>query len=248
MKRSYDESESFSDGVLARESAANSHDIGPMAASLNHPFRLIVGGRSTLGKTTLAVDLIVLRLMPVVRQCFACCPTFKQQPALQPLRDIPGAFPDSHIFTSVTDATFERIFKYLNKQRCKVPTLLFVDDAAGERATNLGNKGAFARLCLAAPHLNLSIVGVFQRLTACSNALRDNCEGLVMFFTTKKDDLDIVRNEFNGFLFEAPSERIIDRILKLCWKSGRYCFILRPPRIAAIYYYSEFNKQVHVKT
>ena len=195
-----------------------------------------------MGKTTLAVDLILTQFMKNVKRCFAVCPTWYQQKTLKPLRDIPNAFPKSNVFTDVNDAVFEAIFQRLNAKPC--PTLLFVDDAAAEAATNKGNKGAFSRLCLAAPHLQLSIVGCFQRLTSASPAFRDNTEGVISFIPSKIQDVQTLYEEFNPCPARAKSKDIVKEALDYSWKNARFCFIWREAFTGKINYYCGLDSEV----
>jgi len=184
--------------------------------------------------------------MHQVRQCFAVCPTFNVQPQLATLRNIPGAFPKEHVFTNVDDGVFRGIHQILKRQRYSVPTLLFVDDAAGEHATNKGNKGAFANLCLASPHLNLTIIGVFQRLACCSPALRDNAESLISFVPSMTADLKRLYEEYNPCVTDPDSKNILLKVLKLCWKKSRFAFIHRENRDPNVQYYSGFDERVKI--
>lgn len=207
--------------------------------------RLIFTGRSTLGKTTLAVDVILTRLISSVKQVFATCPTFWQQSQLKPLRKIENCFTKYNVFTRVDDSVYEKIYRILSKQRGSIPTLLFVDDAAAERATNAGNKGSFSRLCLASPHLNLTIVGVFQRLTSASPSLRDNSECLISFQPTKTLDVTTIFQEFNPFPAHPERKSIVLNALNECWQKARFCFILRPNFIGSVEYYAGFDGRVN---
>lgn len=198
-----------------------------------------------MGKTTLAVDIICAQLFKSVRRCFAACPTFWQQPALAPLRRVKLAFPPKHVFTNVDDNLFDRLFHLFSRDR--VPTLLFVDDAAAEQATNKGNKGAFARLCLAAPHINLTIVGVFQRLASCSPALRDNCECLISFKPTQLPDVDRIIQEYNPCPAEKLSKDIVRRALSYAWDNARFCFIWREKFTGRMLYYVGLQEEIHFK-
>ena len=196
-----------------------------------------------MGKTTLAVDIICTNLLKQVRRCYAACPTFHQQPALARLREAKGnPFPKRHIFTTVSDDVFEAIFIALN--RVRAPTLLLVDDAAAEAATNKGNKGAFSRLCLAAPHLNLSIVGVFQRLTSASPAFRDNCEGIISFVPTKILDVDVIFKEFNPAPASMKSKNIVFNALSSAWQFSRFCFIWREKFTGHVFYFAGFDTRI----
>jgi hypothetical protein len=195
-----------------------------------------------MGKTTLAVDIIIAYILKNVNRCFAVCPTFWEQPALKKLRLVKGAFNRENVFTRVDDSVFERIYQTLKKR--PAPTLLFVDDAAAEAATNKGNKGSFSRLCLAAPHLNLTIVGVFQRLSSASPALRDNAEGLISFIPTKIQDVDIIQKEFNPSPAHRKSIDIVKHALSEAWALSRFCFIWRESFTGRIRYYSGFHSRI----
>ncbi len=203
------------------------------------PFRIIFAGKSTMGKTTMAVDIIMKHILPKVTRVFAACPTFWQQPALKRLRGVNGAFNKRKVFTRVDDEVFEYIFSVLDRN--PAPTLLFVDDAAAEASTNKGNKGAFSRLCLASPHLQLTIVGCFQRLSSASPALRDNTEGLVQFIPSKIHDVDTIEEEFNPFPAARKSTEIVREALQKGWDTSRFTFIWRQNFTGAIFYYSGFD-------
>ena len=199
-----------------------------------------------MGKTTLAVDLVCNYIMRNVRRCYAVSPTFYQQDALARFRNIPGAFPRNRVWTIATDQVFERIFTIQNRDR-DIPAFLFVDDSAAESSTNKGNKGAFARLCLAAPHLNLSIVGCFQRLTACSPAFRDNCEALISFIPTKIEDVGTIVSEFNAYPAHEKTKQLIRKALVYAWQNARFCFIYREKFTGKVYYFAGFNQPIRVE-
>ena len=196
-----------------------------------------------MGKTTLAVDIICARLFKQVRRCFAVCPTFWQQPSLEPLRRVKGAFTKKSVFTHVSDQIFDALFKVMDSDH--VPTLLFVDDAAAEASTNKGNKGSFARLCIAAPHLNLTIIGCFQRLTSCSPAFRDNCECLISFIPSKVIDVDTLCKEFNPVPTHALRDTVVKRALEYAWTHARFCFIYREAFTGRVYYYCGLNSVIN---
>lgn len=184
--------------------------------------------------------------MHSVNRCYAVCPSFTRQPQLERLRKIPGAFISKHVFTQVNDSVFTAIWRQCTKDN--IPTLLLLDDAAAEYSTNCGNKGAFARLCYTAPHLNLSIVGVFQKLTACSPALRDNTECLVQFIPTRTDDIDILVREFNPRItdMKKDSARYVRDLLKQVWGEGTFVFIHRVPRHGKVTYHVAFDQEINL--
>lgn len=222
------------------------NELGPSVKIIKHPCRIILTGRSTMGKTTLAVDIICSQMMSQVRRCFAVCPTWYEQPALKRLRAIEGAFPKKRVFTEVNDMVFNSIYNILRKDRA--PTLIYVDDAAAEQATNKGNKGAFSRLCIACNHMNTSMFGIFQRLSSCSPALRDNAEGLISFIPTKIMDIDVIWKEFNPCPANRKSQDVVRRALTEVWTESRFCFIWREAFTGRIYYFTGFKGVIRFNT
>ncbi len=196
-----------------------------------------------MGKTTMAVDLICNHLIKSVKRCFAVCPTWYTQPSLSRLRKIKGAFKARNVFTNVDDQVFEHIYRRLIKH--PMPTLLFVDDAAAEAATNKGNKGSFSRLCLASPHLKLTIVGCFQRFSAASPSFRDNTEGVISYVPTKIQDVDILTDEFNPCPAHLESKKIVKQALDYGWRNSRFTFIWRPNFSGEVLYFSGFDKKIN---
>lgn len=197
-----------------------------------------------MGKTTLSVEIILQCYMPHVKRCFAVCPTFWNQNQLAPLRQT-GAFNEKNVFTRVDDMVFEYIYRKLLDN---IPTLLFVDDAAAESATNKGNKGSFSRLCLASPHLNLSIVGCFQRLTSASPAFRDNAEALISFTPSKVLDVETIIEEFNPMPAHADSKKLVKKALCYAWDNARFCFIFREGYTGKMHFFAGFDRVIHFET
>ena len=195
-----------------------------------------------MGKTTLCVDIILKQLIHSVNRCFAACPTFWQQPALKRLRRIKGAFPRKHVFTNISDNIFETIFRVCDRDH--VPTLLYVDDAAAEASTNRGNKGAFARLCIAAPHLNLTIVGCFQRPTLCTPSLRDNAECYISFISSRVEDVELIRKELNPSPASPINRQTVCNALEYAWRNARFCFIFREAFTGRILYHVGFDRRI----
>lgn len=215
-------------------------------SKITHPTRVILSGRSTLGKTTLAVDIICLQLMHSVRRCFAVCPTFWRQNALLPLRAIPGAFHKKNVFTQNIPQAFDRIYNTLVREKTSIPTLLFVDDVAGDYSTNMGNKGTFAKLCTESPHFNLSIVGCFQQLIQAAPPFRHNAECLISFAPTRTSCVRIIKDEFNPCPADPLSEKKVRDALNHIWDNGNYCFLFKEKRSKTVSYYREFEARVTV--
>ena len=93
------------------------NELDKAAEVIRHPCRLIITGRATMGKTTLAVDLICANILKDVRRCFAVCPTFWQQDAFQPLRAIPNCFTKRTVFLRASDQVFDYIFAVCSRDK-----------------------------------------------------------------------------------------------------------------------------------
>lgn len=222
------------------------NELGPAVNVIKHPVRLLVSGRSTMGKTTLAVAIICNNLMKDVNRCFVVCPTFWSQPAFAPLRRIPNAFNHRNVFTIANEDVFNYIWQMIMQKPAN--TLIIVDDCAAEASTNKGNKGAFARLCISCNHHQTSLIGIFQRMTSASNQLRDNAEGLISFIPSNIDYRDIIYKEFNPCPAEVKSFKTVLAALNEAWTTSRFCFIWREAFTGKIYYYSGFKKLIKFRT
>lgn len=217
--------------------------LGNAAAKIKHPCRVLLCGRSGLGKTTLSQSIIVQRLLPFVYDVYIACPTFWEQHQLSELRRS-KKIKKENVYTDVTENTFIEIYEKILKNG-KRQAILYVDDAAAERCTNVGSKGPFARLCIASPHLNLSIIGCFQRITSATVGLRDNCEAFISFVPTKSHDVDTIIEEYNPTPSLNGSANKLGAILNSLWKKYRFVFIHRPIFVGNINFYGEFRDLIN---
>jgi hypothetical protein len=202
-----------------------------------------------MGKTTLMTEVVCRMLLKDVKRCFAVCPTWYQQPALKKLRQIKGAFPRNRVSQVANEEVFERIFQLLNKEKINgkfIPTLLIVDDCAAESSLNKGNHGAYARLAIASPHLQLSICTVVQKLVSCSPMMRENAEGIISFIPSRVGDVDILVDEFNPCPYIYENKRLLLKILERCWKAHRFCFIWREKLTGKVAYYKGLGEEVEL--
>jgi len=214
---------------------------------IQHPCRLVCCGKSQMGKTTLMVDIIKRYILRSVRRCFAVCPTWYQQHQLTPLRRIKGAFPRQRVFQMASEEAFEKIFLMLNKERLngkRIPTLLYVDDCAAESSLNRGNKGAYGRLALASPHLNLTICTVVQKMVSASPLMRENTEGIIVFMPSRVGDVEILVDEFNPNPFSLNCMRTMRVFLRECFKRERYCLIWREKLTGNTKYYAGLGEEI----
>lgn len=211
-----------------------------IAHQISHPYRLLIAGRSTSGKTTLAVELILQQLLRQVRRCYAVCPSFFIQQTLEPLRRVRGAFQRRDVFTNVSNEAFEKIFE--TQRQFKTPALLFLDDAAAEYCTNAGSKGPFARLCIQSSHLNLSVVAIFQGITQACKPLRYNCEGVIVFMPNGERETKTIIEEFNIDSSNPGMRKMMLQALNVAWMEHRFAFIHKSFPQAR--FYAGFTKQI----
>lgn len=157
---------------------------------INHPFRLLIVGKSQSGKTTLAIKCIEY-LIPQVNEVYVTSPTFDYQPAWNPIRSA----------VTLNHQAPEELFKALgavirghetdddHKAGTRIPVkrLLVCDDVSYEKAINQGNKGLFNGFAYNAVHWNLSMVVIVHKVANIGAGMKENCDGLVIFNTVEKE-------------------------------------------------------------
>jgi hypothetical protein len=201
--------------------------------------RILVLGRSQWGKTTLSVGLIAKIFVPYVDRIIAISPTFFTQPTYAPLRPFVGDG-DAHT-NEPTDETFnliqEDVQSYYDSDQ-SLKTLVVLDDLSADYSTNTGRKGGFGRLILSAPHMGVSIVGIFHQATTVTATFRDNAEVIICFPVQRLEDYRIIDREFNPFNADEPDRRkSFMRIVRTAWREGAYITIIRIPRQQTICLY-----------
>lgn len=156
-----------------------------------HPFRLLVTGRSKSGKTTQVVQMIMkLWVWEHWDDLYIFCPTYDQS-AYNRLRP----YITKHFKTLSNEAMF-KISKRnkANKRR----TLIIIDDCSNQQELHEhGRKGIFDELCNNGRHYNISIIVVTQNIKSISPSLRENAEGLMIFQSLNKPEIDTFLNERN---------------------------------------------------
>lgn len=211
------------------------------------PFsRVLINGRSGLGKTHLAVGLVEKFFIPVVDIVFIICPSFFTQKTFKNLRR--KVAKENVLAGHPTDKTFEiikkRILKYRKIDR-NYRFLLFIDDVSSDYSTNMGRKGNFASLSANAPHINLSIIACFQQATACSPAYRNNAEHIIVFPPADKSAYDIFVKEFNPYIYDKIKSKLFLEEVSKIWNKGRFVYISRIPRHPTLAF-EEFNKEIKI--
>lgn len=193
--------------------------------------RVFITGRSKSGKTHLAVSIMAQYFIERVERFFVICPSFFSQKTFEPIRDFTD---DSDVYTErPTDETFEKIrdqiLEDLKEDENKM-FLLFIDDVSSDNVTNIGRKGIFASLSTEAPHINLSIIALFQQAKACSAAFRNNADDIIIFPPADKDAVKCFEEEFNPFIYDKKRSKDYFQIVSKIWNEGNFIFIHRVAR------------------
>lgn len=205
--------------------------------------RIFVTGRSGTGKTTLSVKIIKKQLLKRVHRLFVICPSFYTQKTFSKITRFAD---EDDVFDRADDDIFEKIRSEIDKDLIENPDkmfLLFIDDVSSDYATNKGRKGAFASLSTEAPHINLSILALFQQAKSCSAAFRNNTDNIIMFAPADKDAIKCFQEEFNPFLYDKEKAKEYEKIAADIWDRGHFLFIHRPAR-HKVMSFEDFNKPI----
>lgn len=215
----------------------------PAIQLINHPFRVLVIGKSQSGKTTLGVK-VAEWLIPQVDETYVVSPTFEFQPTWAPIRKyvtVAHDGPDA-VFTALYKAIKNSMGDEEHKIGTKVETrrLLICDDVSYEKTLNLGNKGIFNGFAYNAVWWNLSILVMVHKTTNIGAGLKENCDALIIFNVVKKeykalfDTFGIGKNqkEFDTIMHELIKKPILNEsnahpFLFIIMKSGQLYYNLR---------------------
>ena len=211
-----------------------------------HATRIFITGRSGSGKTTLAVKIMTDYLLSRVHRFIVICPSFFTQKTFSNI--VQFAAPEDIYIERPTEATFEKIRADIQKDLEETPEtrfLLFIDDVSSDFSTNIGRKGAFASLSTEAPHINLSILCLFQQAKTCSAAFRNNADNIIMFPPADRAALDVFRDEFNPYVYDKQKAKEFETIVTEIWDQGDFIFIHRPARMQVISF-KNFDSEIRL--
>jgi hypothetical protein len=203
---------------------------------LNHPFRLMVSGRTLSGKTTTTVKFIKYMLKKSKWQrILLVCPTAAQD-TFNPIRTL-----ILKVFDSPSEDTYDLIYRLCSpkseKKLSPVRTLLIVDDCSADGSTNKGRKGAFSRLANNARWLNLSMIVISQNMSSISPAFRDNAEGLMLFHTMNKKERQYILDERNPFPKNSSAmESILDSAI-----TEPFDFYFQVNSVQGVFHFKRFD-------
>jgi hypothetical protein len=236
-KRKYnDEEDDEAEQRLQKRKRATYARLGPRVNDVikllnKRPLRFFVIGRSGTGKTTLAFSLYVKYLYRFYDQLYIISPSaFERDPQYSVLMQFTE--PDK-IYTEVSHQVLCEVSDRISQSLIENPdlkTMLFIDDCASDPSTNTGRKGPFADMVIRAPHLNLSIIGIFQQPKTASLALRDNAEVIIQLAPTNSNEMKIIKDEFFPIDEDPEKAKILLRRAQLVWNKHGFVTILKPPR------------------
>jgi len=203
------------------------------------PIRILIFGRSKLGKTTLAMAIFATSFFNIVDNIFVVSPNYAQK-TFDGLR----CFVDDDNIYDQTESlnVYEEIFNKLtniHKDNPDSKSLLIVDDVSTDTSTNTGRKGPFAKLVISAPHLNLSIIGIFHQVKTVTGTFRDNADIIIAFEPSSQAEFETLIRDLMPISFTKNYNKNLD-ILETSWKNGSFISIIRLIRKGTIVL-KEFN-------
>lgn len=197
----------------------------PAIANISHPSRTLVLGKSQSGKTTLAVNLIK-KLQTEVDETWVCSPTFDKQ----------DTWKNVHADMVFTDLSIglKELDEYIENDNANSRILFVMDDVSFEGSLNAGAKGLLAKFAYNARWMNLTFVVICHKMSAVSNAVKENAEHLILFNTQTSSEISKMANTFDitgkpkDFLYLFQSyvkQPILDQtdlhpFLYVCYKEG----------------------------
>lgn len=171
----------------------------PAIKLLQHPYRLLIIGKSQSGKTTLGVKCIEY-LIPQVDEVYVVSPTYEFQETWAPIREYVTLYHDS------TATIFETLKSTISNsighedavigQRIETKRLLILDDVSYEKNLNQGNKGTFNSFAYNAVHWNLSLVVIVHKTSNIGAGMKENCDGLILFNTINLKEVDNIYENY----------------------------------------------------
>lgn len=206
--------------------------------------RTFVTGRSKSGKTTLVVEILKKYLLDRIHRFFVICPSFYTQNTFKKIRQF--ADPEDVYTERPTDEIFQEIRAKIDADLEENPDkmfLLFIDDLSSDSVTNHGRKGAFASLSTEAPHINLSIIALFQQAKTCSPAFRNNADNFIIFPPADNFGMKCFNEEQTPYIYDAKKAKEFSYLTAKIWEKNRFVFIHRPARIKPISF-ENFDKQI----
>lgn len=226
--------------------------LGKYARLIQHPTRVFCIGRSQMGKTTLAVQVIMERFANLDRY-IVICPSW-DQPTYNPIRDW---FKPCDVYRNPQRNTFDKIVQeirafneFARRKGLETPkTFVLFDDMAGNNLVHSNGKGSFPNFATQTVHEGASLMVISQEPKRADPTFRKNCENFIIFPSEAKYDVDWLNESFNSPVF-GKGHNFYD-VLNFAWTAGKgrselgkhFMFIHSAPRTYSRFY-CDFDRQV----
>lgn len=231
--------------------------------NITFPGRYLFVGRSKSGKTTELVKFFCKkRNYSKIDRFIIVCPTFLVQDTYKPLRTNPriaSKISPDDLHTITQKDLFTKIFNSIKsqanteKQMGRKPknVVVIVDDLAGESLIHNNRKGNFSNFAVACTHWNTSMFVISQNPMAVDPNFRENCEGILVFQSEGKPNVEWLRNAYESLAME---ETDMKGIVRYAWKGGRedksewgqhFLFIFAEPR-KHTRFFIDFKREIPV--
>ncbi len=222
-----------------------------------HPSRLLISGRSRMGKTTFAVKLICQQFRRIVDRIIIVCPTYNIQDTFDPIRKL---VQPCDVYTRATKEDFVLIYKSIkkiqefnkSKGNAMQRILILVDDMAGTPALHGSRISPFAHLSIQTPHWSTSMIVITQQPTNVSPSFRDNAEAIVVFPSEGVLEVEWLYRCYSSLMM---NEGDMKRIILKAWRGGRkdnqewgkhFLFIECTPRRHS-QFWIDFDTRIYLK-
>ena len=201
-----------------------------------------------MGKTTLAMKLILQVFRIQVDRIIVVCPTY-QQKTYDDLRPLVN---DRDVYSDVSEKTLEHIWQLLllnSKTNSPQRILLLLDDVAGSKEVYAKRTGTFAKIAIQTPHWNVSLMILSQQPTSVAPAFRQNAENIIIFPCEGQQDFDWIKKAYQSIAMEHKN---IKNVVLYAWRGGlsdntewglHFLFIRTLPR-QHTHFYLDFTHEI----
>lgn len=183
------------------------------------------------------------------------CPTFRIQETYDPMRKL---VMENDIYSELNKDDFKNLFNQIKRQQTKKKNageryqriLILVDDMAGTNMIHGSRFSPFANLSIQSPHWNISMIVVTQQPTNVSPSFRDNAEGLIVFPSEGKLEVEWLKKSYESV---CMAEGQLVELLRHAWRGGisgnsewgkHFLFIQSLPRRRSRFWL-DFEHEIH---
>ena len=205
------------------------------------PFRQVIVGPSTSGKTTLLINFLLYFYKDTFSKIYVVSPTFYKDILWRSLDD------EDFDITPIIDYDIESVKKAIDEIEDEDGECLIIFDDVGEDYTNKSSqKNDIARLTNTIMHTNCSIIRLHQTFTQLDGTTLSNVDMLHTFALLRKKERDQFHDNFGLFELKNTKELLKDttntiseserRFLSVKRKLGKYIYFKNLKKIDDGYY------------